>query len=93
MDEQRIKQQTRRIMVGLLLQVAGFTVGVILLAILIGMWIGQKTGGQSLLNWLPMVISLPINLWISSTLGKNAVARITRLRYGPNESSKDKENE
>lgn len=82
MDDLLIKKQTRRIMAGLFMQVAGLTVGVIVMAILIGMWIGQQTGEQSFLNWLPLFIALPINLWISSRLGKIAVHRITTLRYG-----------
>jgi Zn-dependent protease with chaperone function len=94
MDEQQVKQQTRRIMTGLFLQVAGLTIGVVILAILVGMWIGQQTGEQSILNWLPLFVCLPINLWISSKLGKNAVARISRLRYAQQqEAPTKKENE
>jgi hypothetical protein len=81
MDELIFKQKSRRIMTMMIIQVAGLTLGVIFVAILAGMWIGQLTGRQSFLNWLPLLISLPVNLWTSSRLGNRAVRRITTLRY------------
>ncbi|NSW53508.1 MAG: hypothetical protein HPY85_13470 [Anaerolineae bacterium] len=92
MNEQELKKQSQRILARLFLQVAGFTVGIILLAVLAGMWIGQITGQSSTLNWLPLLVCLPINLWVTSRLSKKAVQRIARLRY-PETDTPEEESE
>ena len=80
MSDQAFRHYVRRIRTGLFLQVAGFTIGLIALAIILGMLIARSFGGQTLLSWLPLAIALPLNLFISTRLAQRSIQRIINIR-------------
>ena len=76
-------KQERKVMLTMFLSVGIFTLSLVLIAILSGVLIGQYTGKQTLLSWVPLFIALPVNMFMASVFSRKAARKLFQIRNTP----------
>ena len=80
MNQTTATKESRKIITTLFLKVAGYSLGIVIVAILLGALITQIKGEQTILSWLPLIFCLPINLYLTSNISKKTISRLLELR-------------
>ncbi|MCD6475653.1 MAG: hypothetical protein J7K85_05225 [Anaerolineaceae bacterium] len=76
-------KQERKVMLTMFLSVGAFTFSLVLLAVLSGVAINQYTGKQTILNWVPLFVALPINMYMASVFSRKAARKLFQIRNTP----------
>jgi heme/copper-type cytochrome/quinol oxidase subunit 3 len=74
------KKQERKIMLTMFLAIGLFSFLLLLFAIFLGLTIAQWKGEATTLSWIPLILALPINLFVASTISKKTVKRLAILK-------------
>jgi len=87
MNQTAATNESRKIITQLFLKVAGYSLGIVILAIILGAVITQIRGEQTIISWLPLIFCLPINLYLTSKISKEAISRLLELRQTEQQES------
>lgn len=76
-------KQERKVMLTMFLSVGVFTFSLVIIAILSGIAIDKWVGKQSILNWIPLFIALPINMLVTTIFSRKAARKLFQIRNTP----------
>ena len=75
-DYKRLEQKS---IMTMYINIAFFTVGLVVIAILLGILISQSKGESTWLSWIPLLAALPVNLTIASVFSKKTTKKVVAL--------------
>ena len=79
-SSQNVKKQENKIMLAMFLTIGLFSFLLLLFAIFLGLTIAQWKGEATTLSWIPLILALPMNIFVASTISKKTVKRLAILK-------------